>query len=136
MLGSCVHHLLYFNGNVLGISGIYGTTVRSVLSLIGGKSKEPEKKEIGTTNGTAANGTVTTKREAEDGSNWKLVFTAGLLAGGFLLRLFRPYLERKLGIPLFDDAAVKALATSSAAAFFGGAVVGLGTKVIPNDFLF
>jgi hypothetical protein len=32
MLASSVYHLLYFNGNVLGISGIYRSTISQILN--------------------------------------------------------------------------------------------------------
>lgn len=135
MVGSCVHHLLGFNGNVLGISGIYSATVRRVLLAAGGK--EVVKKETtGLLNGKADGvGRKDEKQEnvavesTADSGNWKPAFTAGLFAGGLLLRVLRPYLETKLGIPLFDDAAVNALSASPLVAFIGGAIVGLGTKV-------
>jgi hypothetical protein len=129
MVGSCVHHLLYFNGNVLGISGVYGAGVRTVLGCLRGKEepgKNIQKDQNGTTNGTGIKGE---EKYVSEGSYWKLAFTAGLLAGGFSLRIARPYLESKLGIPLFDDAAVAALVSSPIAAFIGGAIVGVGTKV-------
>jgi len=139
MVGSCVHHLLCFNGNILGISGIYSATVRRILGAAGGKEvvrKQPARILNGTANGTAngvrgkdekqANGAV---ESTTDNGNWKIAFTAGLFAGGLLLRILRRYLETKLGIPLFEDVAVNALSASPLMAFIGGAIVGLGTKV-------
>jgi hypothetical protein len=113
----------------LGISGIYGASVRTILGCLRGKEapgKSTQKDQNGTTNVAGMKGE---EKYLNEGSCWKLAFTAGLLAGGLVLRIARPYLERKLGIPLFDDAAVTALVSSPVAAFIGGAIVGVGTKV-------
>ena len=59
-----------------------------------------------------------------DSGNWKLAFTAGLFAGGLLLSVLRPYLESKLGIPLFEDVPLNVLSASPLMAFIGGAIVG------------
>jgi hypothetical protein len=144
IVGSCVHHLLYFNGNVLGISGIYSASVRRILGVTGGKEvrNEAARKQSGapdrTANGTAdevgnmdeIKATKGVNEPVSETGDWRLAFTAGLFAGGLLLRVLRPYLERKLGTPLFEDAAVKALSASPLVAFIGGALVGLGTKVL------
>jgi len=136
MVGSGVYHLMYFNGNVLGISGIYAASVRTVLAWFGGKegSKKEEKEQPETTIGTGTGAEIKDEEKLSEGADsyWKLAFTAGLLSGGLLLSVFRRSLERKLGIPLFEDAAAIALASSPAAAFLGGILVGVGTKVSPS----
>jgi hypothetical protein len=135
MVGSGVYHLMYFNGNVLGISGIYAASVRTVLAWFGGKEspKKEEKEPSGTTNATGDGAGIKGQEKLSEGADsfWKLAFTAGLLSGGLLLSVFRHSLEKKLGIPIFEDAAAIALASSPAAAFLGGILVGVGTKVSP-----
>ena len=155
MLGSCVYHLLYFNGNVLGISGIYGSAISRAVSLVGLKLSRistPGKKTTADTpangnvhphNDTAAddvcasdpllaNGSSSPKKKEivlEDG-NWQIAFTLGLLAAGVLLRAIRPYLERSLGAPIFDQSlgneSSKWLSLST---FVVGLLIGVGTRV-------
>jgi len=135
MVGSGVYHLMYFNGNVLGISGIYAASVRTVLAWFGGKegSKKEEKEQPEAMTGTGTGAGIKGEEKLSEGADsyWKLAFTAGLLSGGLLLSVFRHSLERKLGIPIFEDAAAIALASSPVAAFIGGILVGVGTKVSP-----
>jgi hypothetical protein len=150
MLGSCVYHLLYFNGNVLGISGIYGSAISRTVSLVGLKlsristspTDTPANGHVHPRNGTAAddvgasdpllaNGSSSKRKEIvfEDG-NWQIAFTLGLLAAGVLLRAIRPYLERRLGAPIFDQSlsneSSKWLSLSSGVV---GLLIGVGTRV-------
>jgi hypothetical protein len=155
MLGSCVYHLLYFNGNVLGISGIYGSAISRAVSLVGlklsqistlGKKtttdtpangnvhphNDPAVDDLGASDPLLANGSSSPKKEEivlEDG-NWQIAFTLGLLAAGVLLRAIRPYLERRLGAPIFDQSlgneSSKWLSLST---FVVGLLIGVGTRV-------
>lgn len=105
MLASCVHTLLSQLGTVLGISGFFHTTVGSVVRPREWSDKEP----IG--DRTA----IQTSR----------LFTAGLVTGGLLLRAQRVFLERHLGVSLFDSS--QPLPVAQAVLF--GALVGAGTKL-------
>ena len=155
MLGSCVYHLLYFNGNVLGISGIYGSAISRAVSLVGLKLSRISTSGKKTTTDTPANGNVhphndtaaddvgvsdpllangsssPKKKEIvlEDG-NWQIAFTLGLLAAGALLRAIRPYLERSLGAPIFDQSlGNKSSKWLSLSTFVVGLLIGVGTRV-------
>lgn len=123
MLASCVYHLLYDKGDVLGARGIYGSSLSKVLFLVrSGFSRAPSP-SVTTVAGSSTN-TISTETDGlienpsnrkidssadersntseADNDNWKLAFTAGLLCGGILLRVLRPVLERHLGVPIFD----------------------------------
>jgi len=156
MLGSSVYHLLYLNGQVLGISGIYGSAISRAVSIVGLKLSTISTSRKKTTTDTPANGIVHphTDPAADDdvaasdpllanGSsspskeeivpkdgNWQIAFTLGLLAAGVLLRTIRPYLERSLGVPIFDqtldDESSKWLPLST---FVVGLLIGVGTRV-------
>jgi len=137
MLGSCVYHLLSFNGNVLGISGIYGTTIKQILSVVS-KPKEVQKADVPeapTNYGTASDNTNSADQTPENvpisssGVDWHVAFTAGLFAAGAIQRIFRPKIEEYLGVPLFDDAYVGRGNGQPLAQFLSGLVVGVGTKV-------
>jgi len=150
MLGSCVYHLLYLNGNVLGISGIYGTAVSRAISIVGlnlsristsaKKSAPNESQQDGATAEDALLGDSSTptsppkeiETEPEDG-DWQMAFTMGLLAAGALLRTIRPYLERSLGVPIFDPVlGNESSRVFQLSLFVVGLLVGLGTKVRSN----
>ena len=154
MLGSCVYHLLYLNGKVLGISGIYGSAISRAVSIVGlnlsrmstsarklatnTPSEGPASHPDGPTaeDPLLANSNSPTsvpKREEiviEEG-DWQIACTLGLLATGALLRIIRPYLERNLGVPIFDtvlgDESSKSFQLSM---FVVGLLIGVGTKVL------
>jgi len=155
MLASCVYHLLRFNGNVLGISGIYGAAISRAVSLVGLKFSRISTSGKKATADTPANGNVhrhndtaaddfgasdpllanrsssPEKKEIviEDG-NWQIAFTLGLLAAGVLLRAIRPYLERSLGALIFDQSlANESSKWSSLSIFVVGLLIGVGTRV-------
>jgi len=156
MLGSCVYHLLYFNGHVLGISGIYGSAISRAVSLVGLKLSRISTSGKKTTTDTPANGHVhphndpaadddaaasdpllangissPSKEEIvhEDG-NWQIAFTLGLLAAGVLLRTIRPYLERSLGAPIFDQSfSNESSKWQPLSTFVVGLLIGVGTRV-------
>jgi hypothetical protein len=139
MLGSCVYHHLYYNGSVLGISGIY----RSSLSAISAKlrknilysdkpSKGPSISDRDNIDEEPENQSAvdTSANDSSQGDqNWKIAFTAGLLGGGALLRVFRPQIEKQLGITLFDPVSVRLLSKYPLATFLAGMLIGVGTKV-------
>lgn len=148
MLASSVYHLLYFNGHVLGVSGIYGSSVSNVLSAVrSGFSRaqspqvvEPTTKPtssetdplVGNSSNESNNASTTEGgNDSEiESNNWELAFTAGLLCGGFLLRIFRPILESRLGVPIFDEAVIQGTSSPPMITFLIGTLVGIGTKVI------
>ena len=128
MLGSCVYHLLHLNGKVLGISGIYGSAISRAISIVGLKLSQMST----SAETTVINAPDTSKEDENDqrDGNWQIAFTLGMMFGGILLRTFRPYLERSLGIPLFDAVGGdKNSIWFSLSTFLVGLLVGVGTKV-------
>jgi hypothetical protein len=153
MLGSCVYHLLYLNGKVLGISGIYGSAISRAISIVGfnlGRMSTSVRKLATNTpsegpashpDGPTAedpllantNSPTSVPKEKEiviEEEDWKIASTLGLLATGALLRIIRPYLERNLGVPIFDpvlgDESSKSFQLSM---FVVGLLIGVGSKV-------
>ena len=113
-LSSCIYHLLSFNGDVLGISGIFGSSITKAATIFQRKwvcaqNSEDTAKAPPTLNskGLVPNDitikTSTLSDKTKRGQYWELAFTAGLLGGGLMLRLFRSFLERRLGIPIFEE---------------------------------
>jgi hypothetical protein len=148
MLASSVYHFLYFNGHVLGVSGIYGSSLSQVLSMARSEFSrsqpprvvEPTARPISETeplisssvnptneSSTTADGTNSPEPES---NNWKLAFTAGLFCGGLLLRILRPILERRLGVPIFDEDIIQGISNSPLVILLAGTLVSIGTKVI------
>ena len=153
MMASCVYHLLYYNGDVLGASGIYASSLSTVLSLVrSGFSRAPSPSATAVTESSTNPASTETDSlidnasnpkihsSADEGSNtseadndnWKLAFTAGLLYGGILLRVLRPVLEHHLGVPIFDKAVVEGTFSTPPVTFLVGSLVGIGTKVISS----
>jgi hypothetical protein len=148
MLASSAYHLLYFNGDVLGVSGIYGSSLSQVLSMARSGFSRPQppsvvqsttkpifetepliSSSVDPTNepSTTADGTNSPEPES---NNWKVAFTAGLFCGGLLLRTLRPILERRLGVPIFDEDIIQGISNSPLITLLAGTLVGIGTKVI------
>lgn len=139
MLASSVYHLLYYNGRVLGISGIYGGTVSTVLGSVRRHfaAIQPAKGETvqsSPENHALLNGGCPTdqKRDVEQAgsSRWKISFVAGLLAGGTLLRFLRAPIEIRLGTPIFEAAALQGISATPLTSLLAGLLVGTGTKVM------
>jgi hypothetical protein len=144
MLGSSVHHLLYYNGNILGISGIYFSTLSAISKRLQENTSQIPRSESGSESSSLSNEVQQNVSRAEvrpapdNGVNsksegirwWKIAFTAGLLVGGGLLRAFGPGIEKNLGISLFDHSSIQLLSKSLLATFLAGALVGVGTKVL------
>jgi hypothetical protein len=149
MLGSCVHHLLYYNGNILGISGIYTSTLSTISNALrentsqippsesASKSSSVSNKVQGNVPGSDISPTPDNGGINKSNGNrwWKTAFTAGLLAGGGLLRVFGPNIERNLGISLFDPSSIQTLSKYPLATFLAGVLVGVGTKVLSSSKL-
>lgn len=140
MLGSCVYHLLSFNGDVLGVSGIYGTAAKQVLSVFTKPRPEAQKAthpEVPTTYGTTSDNTGTSTDQVPEKDiavplsriDWHVAFTVGLFTAGAILRIFRPKIEEYLGVPLFEDAYVERGNGQPLTQILSGALVGFGTKV-------
>ena len=153
MLASCVYHLLYYNGDVLGASGIYASSLSKVLSLVrsgfsrapppsvtavAGASTNPTSTETDSLIDNSSNPKIDSSADEgsntseADNDNWKLAFTAGLLCAGILLRVLRPVLERHLGVPIFDKAVIEGTSSTPLLTFLVGSLVGIGTKVISS----
>ena len=143
MLGSCVYHLLYFNGNTLGVSGIYGSTLRKLFNIHSHIVLSDATKATANTYDSAEQNADNVDvnpapndvddqkvQQDEDGDTWKPAFTAGLLLSGLLLRVLRPYIEKDLGVPIFDETFVNGqMFTSPFITLLVGFGVGIGTKV-------
>jgi uncharacterized membrane protein YedE/YeeE len=104
MMGSSVYYLLSHHGNILGISGIFHSSVRFIWSLFIGKIVNPEERKS---------------------MYWKIAFLGGILTTSIILRLYRTKLELGLGVTLLD-LPVKTSVLSMAAA---GMLVGMGTRL-------
>jgi hypothetical protein len=140
MLASSVYHLLYYNGNVLGISGIYQSSFAKALRVLRLDlwQKQPPSKDsfvsaieqsVSITQNLANdNAAHPTKSPSDD--NWKPAFIAGLLCGGILLRTFRAAIESGLGIPIFETSAIRGTSNPLFIEFLCGTLVGVGAKVI------
>jgi hypothetical protein len=132
MIGSSVYHLLAFNGNVLGISGIYGSQVSKLLNSV---RSFFDTKDIKTKASRQTNRVGTTKSEPPKVAgilrDWKFAFVAGLLVGGGILRVYRSEIEGRIGIPIFDDAFLKEIHPLQT--FLVGALIGAGTNVCPQS---
>lgn len=128
MLGSSVYHLLYFNGNVLGISGIYSSTINQILN----KAGLVQSAQTVTSNGTESaksNGQGPRPPKIDsDIEGWKFAFTAGLITGGFVLRTFRSSIEKGLSTQIFEDRLFGSMGQNPLKTFVVGALVGIGTK--------
>jgi hypothetical protein len=136
MVASGVYHLLYYNGNVLGISGIYGSSVSTAVGLfrsqfmgddvhptyIAERTSQPENK-------AAANGKEVQSKQAPSDEWWRLGFLAGLFSGGLVLKAFRHQIEQRLGLALFDSTQPHETINHILVTFLIGGLVGLGTKV-------
>lgn len=131
MIGSSVYHLLAFNGNILGISGIYGSQVSKLLNSV---RSFFDTKDIKTKASRQTNRVGTTKSEPPKVAgilrDWKFAFVAGLLVGGGILRVYRSEIEGRIGIPIFDDAFLKEIHPLQT--FLVGALIGAGTNVCPS----
>ena len=145
MMASCVYHLLYFNGNPLGVSGIYSASLSNVLSVVRlGFSKTPPVGSESTSEPTSsetdnlihnpANPNVMSSAEPNNTTwqlAWQLAFTSGLLAAGLLLRVLRPVIESHLGVPIVDEAVIKGISSTLLISLLSGTLVGIGSKAIP-----
>jgi hypothetical protein len=144
MIGSSVYHLLWYNGNVLGVSGIYGDSVSKIIAAFrsesnpeqspllssqsASQSTSPPADDHGNVDNTKTGSASASKESSIQKDNWKLTFTAGLFLGGVLLRIFRPVLESRLGVPIFDQIFLKST-THPLTTFGVGLLVGVGSKV-------
>ena len=145
MMASSLYHLLYYNGDI-GASGIYGASLSRVLSLVRSGFTRAASTSIveGSTNPTSSetdqlidNSSTTNidssaeeeRKTSEVENDWKLAFTTGLLCGGILLRVLRPVLESRLGVPIFDKAVIEGTFNTPLVMFLVGSLVGIGTKV-------
>jgi hypothetical protein len=138
MLASSIYHLYYYNGNILGISGIYESFLqRTFASVQSACTHEPSPKvppeplPPPTTYGTATPAREEAAEESMPASdtNWKPAFLAGLLLGGVFLRSFRPMLESRLGVPIFEDGALKEMSNHPLVTLFLAGLIGAGTRV-------
>ena len=122
MLASSIYHLLYYNGSVLGVSGIYGSFIERVIAIIQSTFLQEVSQERATKSGSSEtdrsvniNTHPTSKatpkedvgRTEEDDETWKTVFVLGLFCSGLLIKALRPLLERRLGIPILDDRVIE-----------------------------
>lgn len=129
MLASSVYHLLYFNGNVLGISGIYRSTISQILGKVEIIKSTLQQSVKTSEEAQADNNTSRSKSTRPNDERWKIAFTAGLVAGGFVLKIFRRSIEERLGTALFENKPLNVLAANPLKSFIIGALVGVGTKV-------
>jgi hypothetical protein len=135
MLGSCVYHQLYYNGSVLGISGIYRSSLSAISAkfrnklLDGNRPSISDRDDIDEEPRKQSGGDTSANDNSKGEQNWKIAFTAGLLVGGALLRVFGPQIENKLGISIFDPVSVRFLSKYPLTTFLAGMLVGVGTKV-------
>jgi hypothetical protein len=132
MLASSVYHLLYFNGQILGISGIYGGAISDIVQAVRksfASAQSPPQEANGTTVASEASPLVEQSDENKD-LRWRVSFVAGLLAGGTLLRLLRAPIESRLGSPIFEQAVVQGTSATPLASLLVGLLVGVGTNVI------
>ena len=149
MLGFCVYHLLYFNGDTLGVSGIYGSTLRKLFNIHSHIVLSDETKAIANTDDSVEQSADNVEvnpapndlddqevQHDEDGDTWEPAFTAGLLLSGLLLRVLRPYIEKDLDVPIFDETFVNGqMFTSPFITLLVGLGVGIGTKVSNLNFV-
>jgi len=108
--------LLLTQGRTLGCSGVAHGTVDALVGSLaanGGRTGADSKDK---------------QPAASSSSGWKLATTGGLVAGGALLRLVRPQLERLVGAAIFD-APLSAAQAGTARVVLAGLLVGGGTKV-------
>ncbi|BGP20157.1 hypothetical protein JCM10213_000758 [Rhodosporidiobolus nylandii] len=119
LLSYSTSSLLVSQGRVLGCSGVAHGSVSSVAHLFSRRRPaqplaQKQKKELG----PAPSST----------SGWKVAVLAGLLSGGWLLKLVRLALERALGVVLFDTPLSLAEA-GLGRTVVAGLLVGVGTKM-------
>jgi hypothetical protein len=130
MIASSIYHLLAYNGNVLGISGIYGSALSTTMGKL---LPSCTKRRISASESTGQNGEGQPLLNHVDANQpnklWTIAFTAGLLAGGALLRASRTFIEKDLGVRIFDYAFIGGRTSNSLIALFMGAMMGVGTKV-------
>ena len=143
MLASSIYHLLYYNGEILGISGIYGSAVTDVLDSVRKSitavqekkedaSQSPSETDVLVNNRPESTETSSKNPKAEDeqrNSKWKIAFVMGLLSGGALLRLLRGPIESRLGIPIFEQTLIQGASATPIVSILSGLLVGIGTKV-------
>ncbi|GAA5900943.1 hypothetical protein JCM8208_007571 [Rhodotorula glutinis] len=108
--------LLLTQGRTLGCSGVAHGTVDA---LVG---------SLAPTKGESSGGDSKSQKKAATSSSWKVATTVGLVAGGALLRLVRPQLERLVGAAVFD-APLSAAQAGTARVVLAGLLVGGGTKL-------
>ena len=145
MMATSVYHLLYYNGKVLGISGIYGGAISDVIDSIrrsfatSRSAKQVTAQFRSETDSLSDDSVALATRNSKiekgenneaTGSRWKVSFVVGLLAGGTLLRLAQAPLEIRLGIPIFEKSVIQGVSVSPLASVLSGLLVGIGTKVI------
>ncbi|GAA5847291.1 hypothetical protein JCM9279_000224 [Rhodotorula babjevae] len=105
--------LLLTQGRTLGCSGVAHGTVDTLVGSFA-------------SNGAGVDGED--KEPASSSSGWKVATTSGLVAGGVLLRLVRPQLERLVGAAIFD-APLSAAQAGTLRVVLAGLLVGGGTKL-------
>jgi hypothetical protein len=129
MIGSSVYHLLAFNGNILGVAGIYGSQVSRLLNAVRSvlDVKRIPKKTSNGSNNVANEGEPSTATANEHIEDWRFAFIAGLVFGGMILRVFCFDIERRLGVPIFEDSFIAG--KHPLETFLVGGLVGAGTKV-------
>ncbi|KAK4330595.1 hypothetical protein RTBOTA2_006252 [Rhodotorula toruloides] len=111
------------HGRILGCSGIAHSSIAHFLSLLGiphtrssAPPKKDDRKDIPPSTSASA-------------PWWKLASLAGFVAGGALLAVLRPSIERLVGAALFDPPATIAQQGGLARVILAGLLVGAGTKL-------
>ncbi|KAL9936448.1 hypothetical protein V8E36_004516 [Tilletia maclaganii] len=104
ILSSSVSALLSQTGTVLGISGFFHASIRSLLIDAPRQLHRQLFSSASSSSGAGGAGDATTQRSDSTAKSTARFFTLGLLSSGLLLAAGRRSFKGKLGIQLFDDA--------------------------------
>ncbi|BGO95617.1 hypothetical protein NBRC10512_006784 [Rhodotorula toruloides] len=124
LLSFSTSSLALSHGRILGCSGIAHSSIAHLLELLGvthtrssaPPPKKDDRKDIPPSTSASA-------------PWWKLASLAGFVAGGALLAILRPSIERLVGTALFDPPATIAQQGGLARVVLAGLLVGAGTKL-------
>ncbi|BGP35363.1 hypothetical protein JCM10296v2_007199 [Rhodotorula toruloides] len=124
LLSFSTSSLALSHGRILGCSGIAHSSIAHFLALVGinhTRSPTPPPKKDDRKDVPA--------RTSASAPWWKLASLAGFVAGGALLAILRPSIERLVGAALFDPPATIAQQGGLARVILAGLLVGAGTKL-------
>ncbi|BGP27649.1 DUF395 domain protein [Rhodotorula toruloides] len=126
VLSFATSSLALSHGRILGCSGIAHSSIAHLLQLVGINHTRSHTTPPASAKRDDADVQPSTSASAPW---WKLASLAGFVAGGAVLALLRPSIERLVGSVLFDPPSTIAQQGGLARVIVAGLLVGVGTKL-------